>query len=924
MKKIGIILFIILSFASQLNAEDYNFTRYSQSEGLPHTIIESIHQDAKGFLWLATWSGISRYDGVSFENYSIPTSDSHAVIKLLDIASDLEGNIWALGSDEALYRLDEDSGTIFAVMKNTRLRGFRITKSGIYVWTTDNSLWQICAEGDDSCRIIKELSSTVEAKRVNDVYEDGSGRLWMLTDEGLYSDNGKVRDGEWFSAVEDTSGNLYFGGPEGKILIVSKEGRTLIRNIEPLADIRTIYCLPMSEYLIAGSAKDGLYLVDKWVSKSESIRCDMFINGEIKCQSDSKNRVWVFSKKGGVGYLEAAKKQIVPFFNPSQQSRWDEENNAGAFFIDRQDNLWIAGSWKGLERACLKDNYFKLLEISTEQTEPNSASRSVRAIALTPEGGMLVSTRDGNIHMLDNEFKRTERFNTGHTAYTICVGKDGKYWFGTKGGGIVSYPDNIHYPSNNAYYANDSNQVYCLTESEDGRLWIGGFDTGISYLELNSEKPKFISKKNLLSIPTDRENRIRHIAIREDGTLVAGGPLGIFFCENSRAEPQDMVFKRIESLKDIDIQHILFTSKGQTILSSFGSGVMVLDSIATTASYHNLNTSDGLNSNFVLSSIEDNEGIIWVATDRGINRLDPQTLNITGYTYKSMGLNLRMNEGSPLRTEDGTLYFNTNSGILYFNPQTKSGSTFRPELFLQSVSVSGRKIDIRQNRRVKCFKSDRLVLHFFAIDLKDAERVSYAYKLEDSQDWTQLGGNNILILNNLKAGKHTIRIKSTTIDGLDARNEIVLPVRVRPRWMAAVIILACIVALLTFLGRKRIKQLKTNLSSREDKAFKEKLEKILTENLDNAELNVEAICSLMGIGRTLLFQKCKTIIGKAPSEYLSELRFEKACSLLRDTKLPISQIAYMTGFNDSHYFSFAFKKKFSMTPSEYRKSSEAQ
>ena len=76
MKKIGIILFIILSFAPQLNAEDYNFTRYSQSEGLPHTIIESIHQDAKGFLWLATWSGISRYDGVSFENYSIPTSDS--------------------------------------------------------------------------------------------------------------------------------------------------------------------------------------------------------------------------------------------------------------------------------------------------------------------------------------------------------------------------------------------------------------------------------------------------------------------------------------------------------------------------------------------------------------------------------------------------------------------------------------------------------------------------------------------------------------------------------------------------------------------------------------------------------------------------------------------------------------------------------
>ena len=926
MKHIGIKLYILITFLAslQLNAEEYNFTRYSQSEGLSHTIIESIHQDRQGFLWLATWSGISRYDGLSFENYSLPGSESRAGIKFLKVCSDKDNNIWALGSDSSLYRLDHNSGAISAVMKNFRIKDFRITKSGIYAWTTDNMLMEICAEGDNSARMAKDLTPLIEAKSVNDVFEDEGGALWIMTDGGLYSDSGKIRDGEWFSAAESDSGELYFGGSEGTILIANKEGRTFIRRIEALADIKTLFPIPMSEYLIVGSAKDGLYLADKEISASESIQNEMFVDGDIECRRDSKNRVWLFSKMGGVGYLEAARKRIVPFFNPSQQSRWDEENNASAFFIDRQDNLWIAGSWKGLERACEKDNFFKLLAISTEQTNAKSESRSVRALALTPEGGMLVSTRDGNVHLLDKDFKRTQRFNTGHPTYTICVAKDGRYWFGTKGGGIVSYPDNVRYPKQNAYYSNDSNMVYCITEAEDGRLWIGGFDSGISYLEQNSEKARFISKKNLLSIPTDRENQIRHIAFSPDGTLVAGGPLGIFFCENSQDEPQDMVFKRIESLINIDIQHIMFTSKGQTILSSFGSGVMVLDSISTSALYHNLNTSNGLNSNFVLSSIEDDSGIIWIATDRGINRLDPQTENITSYTYKSMGLNLRMNEGSPLRTEDGTLFFNTNSGILHFNPQTKSGSTFRPELFLQSVSVSGRNVDIPANAKLKCFKQDRLVLRFHAIDLKDAERVSYAYKLDKSGDWTQLGSNNVLVLNGLKIGRHTVRIKAMSIDGLDARNELALDIRVRPGWELVMGITALILAAaLMLVFRRSRKELQDNSLKGEDKDFKDRLETILKENLDNSELNVDAICSRMGIGRTLIFKKCKAIIGKSPIEYLCELRFEKACSLLRDTKLPISQIAYKTGFNDTHYFSVAFRKRFSMTPSEYRKSSKA-
>ena len=105
----------------------------------------------------------------------------------------------------------------------------------------------------------------------------------------------------------------------------------------------------------------------------------------------------------------------------------------------------------------------------------------------------------------------------------------------------------------------------------------------------------------------------------------------------------------------------------------------------------------------------------------------------------------------------------------------------------------------------------------------------------------------------------------------------------------------------------------------EDQKFRRELTAYLESHIDDGELNIAAMAAAMNMSRSALFEKCRSVIGIAPLEYLRNMRFAKAAEMLSSGDYSISQIAYATGFNDSHYFSKAFKQKFGMTPSEYRK-----
>ena len=107
-----------------------------------------------------------------------------------------------------------------------------------------------------------------------------------------------------------------------------------------------------------------------------------------------------------------------------------------------------------------------------------------------------------------------------------------------------------------------------------------------------------------------------------------------------------------------------------------------------------------------------------------------------------------------------------------------------------------------------------------------------------------------------------------------------------------------------------------------DEKLLKKLLQYIEERLVDPELNVDDICSEVGVGRTQLYKKVKSLTGLSIAEMIREIRLKRAKQLLQGRKFNVNEVAYMVGFSDADYFRRCFKAEFGITPSEYNKGLE--
>jgi len=87
---------------------------------------------------------------------------------------------------------------------------------------------------------------------------------------------------------------------------------------------------------------------------------------------------------------------------------------------------------------------------------------------------------------------------------------------------------------------------------------------------------------------------------------------------------------------------------------------------------------------------------------------------------------------------------------------------------------------------------------------------------------------------------------------------------------------------------------------------------------------VPQMCEGLGVSRSVLFGRCRALLGTTPATYLRRLRLERAQALIREGGRSMTDISYAVGFNDPHYFSKIFKKEFGITPSEFKQQTPDQ
>lgn len=107
--------------------------------------------------------------------------------------------------------------------------------------------------------------------------------------------------------------------------------------------------------------------------------------------------------------------------------------------------------------------------------------------------------------------------------------------------------------------------------------------------------------------------------------------------------------------------------------------------------------------------------------------------------------------------------------------------------------------------------------------------------------------------------------------------------------------------------------------SKSEQIFMEKLITILKSNIEDSNFNIDTLSLRIGMSRSSLYHKIKTISGLAPADFIRFYRLECAKELLASHQYSISEVAYKTGFSDAKYFRILFKKQYNTNPSDFSK-----
>ena len=105
-----------------------------------------------------------------------------------------------------------------------------------------------------------------------------------------------------------------------------------------------------------------------------------------------------------------------------------------------------------------------------------------------------------------------------------------------------------------------------------------------------------------------------------------------------------------------------------------------------------------------------------------------------------------------------------------------------------------------------------------------------------------------------------------------------------------------------------------------EEKFLQDLKSVLDKHITDPNFTADKFCQLMGMSRTQLHRKLKTIAGFSTTEFIRKQRLQLGEILLKESDATISEIAYQLGFNSSSYFIKCFKKDYNCTPEEYRNS----
>ncbi|MDR2954526.1 MAG: response regulator [Prevotella sp.] len=540
MKKNILALLFLFSSVLQLVANSVNQYQapkiLDSQQGLSSTKVNSIVQDDKSFVWIATEDGLNKFDGYHFTVYKRIEGDSTSLLSnnISTLCYDSRKRLW-VGSMSGLQYYDERKNRFVEAFlgqpEDIMLRNaynWIMEDSQGYIWFSvhDLGVFKYSPETEQSV-LYKPLAKGGQlcSMSMRHIAEDGDGNIWFSSlDQGISVYNPKDDSFRQYNAANSKlptnsvlrmclmkNGNMLVTTIGDGVWIFDKNAEEFHRT-NARATAFSVTTLSDGTVLIGTEGEGLLYASSPFDMIHSYPAIPKHYNEVISSKihylmEDNNGDLWIGMYNNGVCYIRKEPEGFT-----SYQKKYDDPNSlsygqVAGITTDKNGNIWFATDGGGLnmyDRKTEKYTHYRH-KAGDFASLPDDA---VVAVINDSRDNIWVGMYTGGLSRLDRttgkfttyQYANEKNFIPDNFVKSIVEDKDGNFWLGTDGGGLSYFDTSTETFTNYSASEYDgfiSNNIISLYLQNDNILWIGGY-TGIFKFDIANKK--FISYENEVSV----------------------------------------------------------------------------------------------------------------------------------------------------------------------------------------------------------------------------------------------------------------------------------------------------------------------------------------------------------------------------------------------------------------------------------------
>ena len=801
-----VVVLIVVLFWGLINLsaqQQYSFLQVNNVDGLGSDRISCVHKDSRGFIWIGTKSGLSRYDGSTVVNYKHDSTDSTSLPDnyIIKIQEDNKGNL-LIQTGTGYYVYDVRKERYYAdINKYLGIKPGVIYIEKIYCDKNKNYWLKTYTQryyqkwNFESFELedlfpdqLSENKQVIDFKHTNNEYyylfDDGTLECFndstfelKFTDTFLSgkTDGGSLTPGFYVDDEHD----IWFYGNDNGIL-----------------------------YYQQGTKKWHHYSVNKGAYRLSS-------NIIYEVIQDDKGLIWVATDHGGINIINKFSGEITKLYHQTDNDKSIADDSVTDLYLDDDKIMWVATNKNGLSyyhESIHKFPHYRNL-LSDNKSLPFS---DVNCFIEDHKGNLWIGTNGGGLVYYDRKLKKYTTYKhskndltslSSDVVMSLFIDHENYLWVGTYSGGVNRFDGKqfkrYQYKTSSAQGLTNNN-VWSIIEDDKHNIWIGTNGGGIEVY--SKEKDSFLKllNKGKFNIPTKHISDLHRLS---NGNILIGTAYGAYLYDT-----KEQRYKRIPGLVDglgfvnKSVNAVFEDTRGLYWIAT-NEGLIVVD--PQTAFVKLFNSTDGLPEHIMNCIEEDEFQTIWVSKSTGLSQiivnksLRDQEYSFYIYHYtKEDGLQANeFNPNASYKTKTNELIFGGVNGFNLFKSKNIKSNKVLPRVVftgfqvynqnvLPDVKIKNTKLldesitntkQIELKHAMNVFSIDFAALNYFI-----PEKIKYKYMLEGFNDeWLTLDNTLPRVTyTNLNAGEYVLKVKASNNDGVWNEKYAELKITVLPPFYA--------------------------------------------------------------------------------------------------------------------------------------------